>query len=124
MPIAKIALMATCFDRISRLPVVKKAGDRAEKTTINKTRAMSARSLKSHSRTGRFRRRGALTAEPAPVFGRSNSRIGSFLVSRAVSDAGSRDQRGFGRFGAVELARDFSFRHHQNATGERQGFQQ
>src|SRR5262245_66030974 len=109
MPMAKIALIATCLARISRLPVVKKAGDRVEKMTINKTRAMRARSLKSHSPRGRLRRCGALAAVAVSVFVRSISGIGIFLAARAVSDAGSCDQCGFGRFGVVEFARNFFF---------------
>src|SRR5262245_23231347 len=99
MPMARIALIATCLARISRLPVVKKAGDRVEKMTTNRTRATRARSLKSHSRRDRSRRCGALTAGAVSGFVRSISRIGIFLAARAMSDAGSRDQYGFGRFG-------------------------
>ena len=49
MPIARIALIATCLIRIVRLPVVRNSGVSTENTATSRTRAMTARRRRSHS---------------------------------------------------------------------------
>jgi hypothetical protein len=44
IPIAKMALMATCLTRITRFPVVRKSGDSTENVVASSTSAMRARS--------------------------------------------------------------------------------
>ena len=52
MPIARIALMATCLTRIERLPVVRNSGDSSEKTSVT-------------TREGDEARGGAATLDPS-----------------------------------------------------------
>ena len=54
MPIARMALMATCLTRIDRLPVVRNSGDSSENTSVTTARAMNARSRSTWTSEPRF----------------------------------------------------------------------
>ena len=65
MPIARIALIATCLTRIDRLPVVRNSGDSSEKTSVTTARAMKARSRSTRASERATQRIGATLRCPA-----------------------------------------------------------
>ena len=95
IPIARIALIATCLTRIDRLPLVRNSGDSTEKTTPRTTSAMSAR----RRRTASCEPCGQ--AAPPPLDRRHRRR--------------RRRQRLVGRVGGGDIGRDPAARHHQDA---------